>query len=594
MSNGHTSNLPPHVARKICDLPTLVARREELAREGKRLVQCHGCFDIVHPGHIRHLRQARGLGESLLVSITADALISKGTGRPLIPQELRAENLAALDCVDLVHIDTSATARDLLERVKPDVYVKGKEYETNNDPRFAAERATVERAGGRVVFSSGDVVFSSTALIAAMEQSADPYHNRLTELLCNPELSSENLNTLINSFKGRPLVVVGETILDTYILCDRPHVASESPVLTLRPLEARHYDGGAAIVARHAASLGAKPILVTALPRSTDAAAFIARMNAEGIEVRFVEVPQPIPEKQRFLVGGQKVMKLDLVQRFVLDEQQQNELAHLARDAALTFTDNIAADAPAAIITDFGLGLFSPRCLMRVCNTLRPLVGTLAGDVSGGKNTLRSMRNMDLICPSESELREAMLQPDDGLPAVVSRFFQETGTAGALVTMGADGLVAFSPLDEPATGPTSSELVDLPPSIAAAERAAATKAQANTNDSLARAGEHFRRTLKGEHVPALVPIALDPLGCGDALLTAATLTLASGGTLLQSAFIGNAAAAVQVQRLGNIPIAAHELRQMVGRVQSPRLVYAGASQDSLSQHDHPIPLRSVR
>jgi bifunctional ADP-heptose synthase (sugar kinase/adenylyltransferase) len=91
--------------------------------------------------------------------------------------------------------------------------------------------------------------------------------------------------------RGKRIVVVGETILDTYVLCDRPDIAGESPVMTLRPLENRHYDGGAAIIARHAAALGARPILVTALDDSEQSRAFKPRMMAEGIEVRAIDDP---------------------------------------------------------------------------------------------------------------------------------------------------------------------------------------------------------------------------------------------------------------------------------------------------------------
>ncbi|HRJ50357.1 MAG TPA: adenylyltransferase/cytidyltransferase family protein [Phycisphaerales bacterium] len=221
---------------KILDLEGLVEARRAARASGRRVVQCHGCFDIVHPGHIRHLRQAKAMGDVLLVSITGDSWIGKGAGRPLIPEELRAENLAAIDFVDWVHVDPHASAVELLERVAPDVYVKGKEYEHNRDPRFAAERDAVERGGGRVVFSSGDIVFSSTALIAAMEQSVDPFHKRLATLSESPELSANELGALMSRFRGRRVVVVGEVILDTYVLCDRPEVAGESPVMTLRPI----------------------------------------------------------------------------------------------------------------------------------------------------------------------------------------------------------------------------------------------------------------------------------------------------------------------------------------------------------------------
>ncbi|MBY0261818.1 MAG: adenylyltransferase/cytidyltransferase family protein, partial [Phycisphaerales bacterium] len=168
---GGGNAVPAPAAAKVVTHEQLLARRAEARAQGRKLVQCHGCFDIVHPGHLRHLRYARAQGDLLLVTITGDSMISKGSGRPLIPQELRAENLAALDCVDLVYIEPRPTAAELLGEVRPDVYVKGREYERNQDPRFKAEQEIVMRHGGRVVFSSGDVVFSSTALIAALEQS---------------------------------------------------------------------------------------------------------------------------------------------------------------------------------------------------------------------------------------------------------------------------------------------------------------------------------------------------------------------------------------------------------------------------------------
>ncbi|MCA9307838.1 MAG: adenylyltransferase/cytidyltransferase family protein, partial [Phycisphaerales bacterium] len=159
---------PGRPSPKICSLAQVLQHRRDAEARGERVVQCHGCFDIVHPGHVRHLEHARRLGERLLVSITADEFIDKGVARPLFGESLRAGNLAALACVDWVLINPAPTAAELLRQLRPDVYVKGAEYEHNDDPRFAAERDAVEASGGRVVFSSGDIVFSSTALIEAM------------------------------------------------------------------------------------------------------------------------------------------------------------------------------------------------------------------------------------------------------------------------------------------------------------------------------------------------------------------------------------------------------------------------------------------
>ena len=128
------------VQRKIVEPQHLARTLRALSSSGSTIVQCHGCFDIVHPGHIRYLQFARRLGDVLVISLTGDAAMGKGPERPYIPQELRAENLAALEFVDWVVIDPHPTASQLLELLRPDVYVKGREYATVTDARFARER----------------------------------------------------------------------------------------------------------------------------------------------------------------------------------------------------------------------------------------------------------------------------------------------------------------------------------------------------------------------------------------------------------------------------------------------------------------------
>lgn len=516
---------------KILTRAELMSRRKAAAASGRVLVQCHGCFDIVHPGHVRHLQYASKQGEVLLVTLTADSVMSKGTGRPLIPQDLRAENLAALDCVDWVYINPDPTAETLLEDIKPDIYIKGREYESNCDPRFLAEKSAVERHGGRIVFSSGDVVFSSTALVAAMENSADPFHARLRQLIDAHGLSPARLDPIIESFAGVPITVIGETIIDTYILCDRPDVASESPVMSLRPLEHRSFDGGAAVIARHLAAMGAQPTLVTALPRTPAAQALRERLEGQGIDVLAIDAEGPLLEKQRFLVGTQKVMKLDMVHPITLDAARRQRLIGLAEDAGRC--------SRAAIVADFGNGMLTSALLGEMCSALRPIVEFLAGDVSGRRASLLQMRHMDLLTPTESELRDAIRDYDDSLNAAVWRLFEATGSRHAFVTMGADGLIAFERLPSDQTGPGWSTKV------------------------------------RGEHVPALAPHALDTLGCGDALLAAATLAMtctpALQDGLTVAAFLASVAAGVEAQRLGNDPVSARDLRTEVRRLAEARL-----------------------
>ena len=141
--------------------------RPKLRQENKKVALCHGVFDLVHPGHIIHLEQAKQMADVLVVSITAAIYVRKGPGRPYFDDEMRMKVLEALECVDYVILSESYTADDIIESVEPDIYVKGEEYANAADDitgKIEEEQALVERHGGRLGFTTGQV-FSSTKLI---------------------------------------------------------------------------------------------------------------------------------------------------------------------------------------------------------------------------------------------------------------------------------------------------------------------------------------------------------------------------------------------------------------------------------------------
>ncbi len=525
---------------KIVSLEDLLRIRAAARDRGATLVQCHGCFDIVHPGHVRHLQHARKQGDLLLVSITADEFVGKGDGRPLFNERLRAENLAALDCVNLVYVNPEPVAEHLLDKVRPDVFIKGREYETNEDPRFARERLAVERHGGRVVFSSGDVVFSSTALVEHLSKAGtnaadgareDPRFKRFRTLRDQHPIAGEDLRPIIDRFRNKRVVVFGEAIIDTYVTCDRPEVASESPVVSLRPIDRISFDGGAAVIALHLAKLGASASLVTALPDSPAADAFKQRMAAAGVAVHAVCARDGLGdgnggmlEKQRFIAERQKLLKLDLVRPLAIDATMREELLGLAEGAAY------AADA--AILADYGLGLLTPRILTELCDQLRNQVAFIAGDVSGRRASLLAIRNADLLTPSERELREALRDFDSSLNAVAWKLMRETGAKSVFTTLADEGVVSFERI--PGAAPDSDET-------------------------------SWATRVSGEHVPAVSNEPVDVLGCGDALLATATAALVAGASRTQAAYLGTLAAGIEVARFGNEPVTRAQLLDAIER-----------------------------
>ena len=103
--------------------------RLELKKQNKKVVLCHGVFDLVHPGHIIHFEEAKNMGDILVVSVTAEKYVRKGPGRPYFDDEMRLKFLSAIECIDYVMLSEGYTVDDIVEVVKPDLYVKGEEYE---------------------------------------------------------------------------------------------------------------------------------------------------------------------------------------------------------------------------------------------------------------------------------------------------------------------------------------------------------------------------------------------------------------------------------------------------------------------------------
>lgn len=151
---------------KICSIDELTETVRTLQVENKRVVHCHGCFDLMHPGHIKYFQAAKDMGDILIVTVTPDRFVDKGPDRPVFSETLRAESIAALECVDFVAVNRWPTAEETLMLVKPDVYVKGQEFESLEDPtgKIQKEAAVVKSIGAELRFTH-EIVFSSTQLI---------------------------------------------------------------------------------------------------------------------------------------------------------------------------------------------------------------------------------------------------------------------------------------------------------------------------------------------------------------------------------------------------------------------------------------------
>lgn len=491
-------------------------KRRGAGEHGPLFVQCHGCFDIVHPGHIRYLQFAKVQGEYLIVSITGDADIHKGELRPYIPQELRAENLAALEFVDYVVIDPNPTASKLLALLRPDVYVKGEEYATSRDPRFLEEKQVVEAHGGRVIFSSGQVVFSSTRL---GESVAPPkIESERLRIVCRRHgIDLRSMSRLIETFRGRSVLIYGDIRLDRYVLCDTGGVASESPMMNLSELDRRDYLGGAALLATQVAALGARPTLITSLGDDPDCEKAVSALRQRGVRVLSPARRDQIPVSTRFLVDDHKMFRVDHGGPAPLDSIGQRRVVEM-----------LLAEAPlahCAILFDAGYGAITPSLMQQIGPSLRERLPTLCAGSAEPQGSPPHFRDVDLLCVSERRLRSMLSDSSGGLSSLAYRLLEQTQATSLLVTVGKRGVVTF---DRP---------------------------------SHDRSSDSWRDRLLSEFLPSLTDRVVDRLGCSESMLATSALAVGAGATLMQTAYLCQIAAAVQIERLGPMPVSADDLHR---------------------------------
>lgn len=521
------------LTRKIVSPEQLAAQRDALRSAGRRLVQCHGCFDIVHPGHVRYLQFARSLGDVLIVSLTADSGVSKGVDRPYIPQDLRAENLAALEFVDYVVIDSHPTACELLALLRPDVYVKGAEYAANQDPRFLRERQIVESAGGRVVFHSGDVVFSSTRLIESMRDDAAAEAFRLDAFCARAGIHLSSLDAVLETIRGMPVVVIGDVVRETYVMCDARQAADDAPILSVQQLGEAHYWGGAAAVALQAAALGARPVLAAALGDDEVSAQLAEHMAKAGIPLLGVCSRTALPSHRTFVADDSKLLRVAHGGPAPLDTERQREL--------LAVLKSPLGEASTLLWYDLGLGTISPGFVAAVHDTCKRRVFR-GGTAGGSHGRVNSLAGCDLLLAGERHLRDAMHDMRSGVPAVTWNLLCDTGSQTALVVLHKRGVLSFDGRGERA------------PDAAGAPDGRPTRRTTPQPDRLA-----------SEFVPSLAGAYVDTFGAEDAMFTVGALAMAGGASLPLAAYLACAIEALSVRRLGREVVANDALSAWLAR-----------------------------
>lgn len=463
-----------------------------------KVILCHGNFDVVHPGHVRHLIYAKSKADILVVSITADKFIQKGVYRPFVPENIRAINLAAFEMVDYVIIDKHKTSNEILKDLKPDFFAKGFEYSKGNLPPATKEESKiVEKYGGEMIFSPGDIVYSSTKLLNLAEPKIDNY--KILDLMQRHRITFSSLKNEIKRFKKIKVHVIGDTIIDTHTKTSLIGGYLKTPTPSVLYNDVKDYTGGAAIVAKHLKKAGANVCFTTILGEDKLKNFVIHEMRKAKIKLNAIIDPtRNTTNKNTIIANNYNMLKIDKVDNHPISNNILNKIKSLI--------SNIKADI--VIFSDFRHGIFNKSTIPLLTSSIRGKVFKVAdSQVATRWGNITDFRGFDLITPNEKEARFSLADQDASISDLTRQLNEKNKFKNLILKLGERGLFGSG----------------------------------KSNPS-------------GFAIPSFTKKIVDAVGAGDALLAYSSLTLCVSKSILKASILGSIAASCECEKDGNIEI----------------------------------------
>ena len=436
--------MPRTFEDKIKTLDELETMCRALRAEGKQIVHCHGVFDLMHPGHVRHFEAARAEGDILIVTVTPDRFVNKGPGRPVFNERLRSETVAALGSVAFVAITESPSAEDVIRRLRPSVYVKGSDYADAKDDltgKIADERRAVEQVGGRIHFTT-EIAFSSSNLL---NLHFDVYPEAAQGFLRDfrQRHSADEVISLLKDLQRLRILMVGETIIDEYHYVEALQKAPKELLVTTRFVREEHFAGGILACANHAAGFCRQVDIVTVLGQRDSREAFIRRQLKPNVAPRFF-----YREDTGTIVKRRFVERAFLNKMFEVSFLDEGDLPLSVTRAVEEHLARILPEYDLVIVADYGHGFLNRDLIRMLASESRFLaVNVQTNSANLGYNLITKYPRADYVCIDEPEVRLAAHDNRSKLEEIVGRLAKDLSSRRVAITRGHNGCISYADPD---------------------------------------------------------------------------------------------------------------------------------------------------
>ena len=488
------------IRNKILLINKLEETLEAFRNSGKTIVQSHGVFDLIHPGVIKHLNSARKQGDILVVTVIRDCDVRRGSGRPIFPDQFRAENVASLEYVDYVCIVDDKTPFECVKRIRPDVFAKGQAYK-ERDRKIHEKIFEEERDfyfGKSKIYETDDFTFSSSQII---NNFLDIFPAETKAFLKNfsDTYSFHDIVESLNALKDLKVLLIGDGIIDEYHYCDSMGKSAKAHLVVNRYLTHEIFAGGAFAIANHIAGFCSNVHLVSLLGSEDSREEFIMNSLKPNIDTKFFyrgKGPSVIKKRYINQYLNQKLFEINYLDDENINAQCESDI--------IDYLKSRSPEYDLILVSDFGHGFITENIIRTIeALSIKYAVNTQTNAANRGYNLITKYKNPFYVCLDEPECRLAAQERHKNIEDIVKNIKSIIKAEHMIVTLGKNGSIGI-----------------------------------NCNNKMNR-------------TPVLSSKVIDTVGAGDAFFAYTAPCFARGLPLDLVSFIGNAVGALAVQITGN-------------------------------------------
>ena len=429
------------ISKKIFDINTLSKIIKEKKLKNKRVVLCHGVFDILHLGHIEHFKSAKNLGDILVVTITTDKFVKKGPNRPFFSIEERMKTLEAIEYIDYIALSNFDSATHVLEKIKPNIYCKGKDYKkTENDytRQINQEINVVKKNGGKVAFTKDRLYSSSKIINTRLDLFNDDQEKFLKKIRSN--FKFKEIKEVIDSIKNLKIMLIGEIIIDQYNFCKVIGKSGKEPVLTFQKLTSKKFLGGAGAIANHLSNFSNNVTLFSYVGDRSSELQFIKKKLNKKIKINLIKKKFSetiLKEKYLQTYDNRKVFSTYSFNDENLNNEQNNKV--------LKYLNKNIKKHDLVIVCDYAHGFISLKAADAISKKSPYLAANCQiNSANVNSHTLKKYKNYELLVINEGELRHELRNNSENIKKLIVAIVNDLKIKNIIVTQGSEGVTFYN------------------------------------------------------------------------------------------------------------------------------------------------------